>query len=449
MRILHTSDWHVGRTLHRADLMPAFELWCRHVVEVVRENEVDAVLVSGDVYDRGVPPTAAVGLVDRTLAELAGLATVVVTAGNHDSPQRLGFGAALMRENVHIRTDALSSGVPVEVRGSDGRLGALVYPIPYLDPDVERTRLAAAEEVDTAADAAALHAAPVPHARAGVSASARSGPATRAGAAGSAHGDAEREDGAGALPRSHEAVLGAALDLVSRDVRHGAHAGEEVARIAMAHAFVTGGDASDSERDIAVGGLASVPSALFRLGGPGPGPLSYVALGHLHSPQRVGRAGDPPMRYSGSPVAFSFSETAPKSSVLLHVHGSAVEPELIPAPVWRPVLTVEGTLEQIEAAALTADAEAFVRAVVIDPDRPAEMAERIRRAFPHALEIQHRAASGGGAHRRADVAAMDPVRVLDLFMSSAGNRPLDAAESALLADAWESALAASNREARS
>jgi putative nuclease sbcCD, D subunit len=90
-----------------------------------------------------------------------------------------------------------------------------------------------------------------------------------------------------------------------------------------------------------------------------------------------------------------------------------------------------------------------VRAVVIDPDRPAEMAERIRRAFPHALEIQHRAASGGGAHRRADVAAMDPVRVLDLFMSSAGNRPLDAAESALLADAWESALAASNREARS
>ncbi|MFC2267696.1 MAG: exonuclease SbcCD subunit D, partial [Peptidiphaga sp.] len=170
MRILHTSDWHVGRTLHRADLMPAFELWCRHVVEVVRENEVDAVLVSGDVYDRGVPPTAAVGLVDRTLAELAGLATVVVTAGNHDSPQRLGFGAALMRENVHIRTDALSSGVPVEVRGSDGRLGALVYPIPYLDPDVERTRLAA---VDTAADAAALHAAPVPHARAGVSASTR------------------------------------------------------------------------------------------------------------------------------------------------------------------------------------------------------------------------------------------------------------------------------------
>ena len=131
------------------------------------------------------------------------------------------------------------------------------------------------------------------------------------------------------------------------------------------------------------------------------------------------------------------------------MHGSAVEPELIPAPVWRPVLTVEGTLEQIEAAALTADAEAFVRAVVIDPDRPAEMAERIRRSFPHALEIQHRAASGGGAHRRADVAAMDPVRVLDLFMSSAGNRPLDAAESALLADAWESALAASNREARS
>lgn len=227
MRILHTSDWHLGRSLHGADLMPAFELWCEHVVGLVRERGIDAVLISGDVYDRGVPSTQVVELFNRTLTELSESTTVVLTSGNHDSPLRLGFGAGLMRDSVHIRTDARRAGEPVEVRSRSGELGALIYPIPYLDPDIERRNLAP------------------------------QGP------------DGEDPRPEDYLERSHEAVLRAALDLVAADIAGGAYAGADVARICMVHAFVTGGEASPSERDIHVGGVDNAPSGLFRLGAVG------------------------------------------------------------------------------------------------------------------------------------------------------------------------------------
>lgn len=206
MLILHTSDWHLGRTLHHADLTPAFELWCDHVVRLVEERHIDAVLISGDIYDRSVPPVSSVELFDTTLERLAQLTTVIMTSGNHDSPRRLGFGAGLMRESVHIRTDSRMSGKPIVLRDSHGKVGALIYPIPYLDPDVERRRLA-------------------PHVPG-------EEPAT--------------ED---YLERSHEAVLRAALELVAKDIHTGEYADEEVARICMAHAFVTGASPSLSERD--------------------------------------------------------------------------------------------------------------------------------------------------------------------------------------------------------
>ena len=395
MLVLHTSDWHLGRSLHRADLSPAFEMWSRHVVDLVKERRIDAVLISGDVYDRAVPPTSAVELFDRTLAELAELTTVVLTSGNHDSPQRLGFGSSLMRPNVHIRTDARRCGRPVEIVGRDGNR-VFVYPIPYLDPDVERRRLAPSDPTS---------------------------------------GD----DGAAEpLGRSHEAVLAAALKLVSADVR--SRPQDAGAFIVMAHAFISGGKPADSERDISVGGVDSAPSGLFRLGEDGPGPLSYVALGHLHSPQRVGRPGDPPMRYSGSPVAFSFSETAPKSSVLLHIDGKRVETETVPAPVWREVRTLAGRFEDLLAQAPREPADAFFRIVVTDPSRPANMAARIYGAFDNVLELRHTPEGGLRSQERADsIAAMAPLDILSSFMAASGNRDLTDEERAILAQTWEAA----------
>lgn len=93
MRILHTSDWHLGRTLHGVDLLDHQAAYLDHLVELVRSESVDAVVVAGDVYDRAIPPVEAVTLLSTALARLAEITQVVVTPGNHDSATRLGFGA--------------------------------------------------------------------------------------------------------------------------------------------------------------------------------------------------------------------------------------------------------------------------------------------------------------------------------------------------------------------
>lgn len=208
----------------------------------------------------------------------------------------------------------------------------------------------------------------------------------------------------------------------------------------MAHAFITGAQPSDSERDLHIGGVDSAPSGLFRLGDTtGTGPLSYVALGHLHSPQSVGLDSDPSIRYSGSPIAFSFSETRPKSSVLLHIAGSTVETEIIPAPIWRPIVTLEGTLtvllEQAEK-----HRDSFVRCIVTDPSRPADLSARLRHAFPHALEIQHHPEGSlpVSTHPATRISPrLNPLDVVTTFMEQSGGTPLTPVEKHQLRDAWE------------
>ena len=138
MRLLHTSDWHLGRTLHGVDLLDHQAVYLDHLVGLARAEQVDAVLVAGDVYDRAIPSVEAVTVLADALARLSEVTTVVLTSGNHDSSTRLGFGAALMRERVRLRTAVAQVGAPVVVGD------ALVYGLPYLDPDFARAQLAEA-----------------------------------------------------------------------------------------------------------------------------------------------------------------------------------------------------------------------------------------------------------------------------------------------------------------
>ncbi|HWS58809.1 MAG TPA: exonuclease subunit SbcD, partial [Actinotalea sp.] len=295
MRILHTSDWHLGRTLHGVDLLDHQAAYLDHLVEVVRETRVDAVLVAGDVYDRAVPPVPAVELLADALGRLAAHTRVVLTPGNHDSATRLGFGARLFTERVSVRCRIADIARPVEIPDADGRTGVLVYAVPYLDPDSARHQLADRDRVG-------------------------------------ADDDGADDDGA-AVPlvpgRSHEAVLSAAMGRVRRDLAvHRGGSGSRVPAVVMAHAFVVGGQASESERDIRVGGVDSVPAGIFRPvgrdeaapGGASPDgtagvDVDYVALGHLHGAQRIGSDDrGPVLRYAGSPLAYSFSERSQRKS---------------------------------------------------------------------------------------------------------------------------------------
>jgi exonuclease SbcD len=315
MRFLHTADWHLGRAFHGESLLAAQSAAIDHMVEVAVESAVDAVLVAGDIFDRALAPVEAVRLADEALVRLSDVCPVVVISGNHDSAARLGFGAELFdRAGVHVRTVAATCDVPIRI-GS-----ALVYAIPYLEPDLVRGQL-------------------------------------------------------GCDDRSHAEVLAAAMR------RIGADRGRRPASarsIVVAHAFVAGGAESDSERGLSVGGAASVPACTFA-------GVDYVALGHLHGPQRVGANG----RYAGSPLAFSFSEATQQKSLAV-VDLTAGEPRLetIPCPVPRRLASLRGTLDELLLDAAYAEHEdAWVQVTLTDPVRPADAMARLRGRFPHAVVL--------------------------------------------------------------
>ena len=138
MRILHTSDWHLGRSLHGVGLLEAQAAFLDSLVETVRSEAVDLVVVAGDVHDRALPPVDAVQLAGDAFARLAATgARTVVTSGNHDSPVRLGSNARLVdAAGVHLRTRWQDVGRPVVLEDEHGEVA--VYGLPYLEPDAVR-----------------------------------------------------------------------------------------------------------------------------------------------------------------------------------------------------------------------------------------------------------------------------------------------------------------------
>ena len=134
MRFLHTSDWHLGRSLHRADLREAQSAFLDHLVETARAERVDAVLVAGDVYDRAIAPVDSVALCEDALARLRGTgARVILISGNHDSALRLGVNSALIdTSGVHLRTNRARLAEPVVLTDEHGPVA--VYGVPYLEP---------------------------------------------------------------------------------------------------------------------------------------------------------------------------------------------------------------------------------------------------------------------------------------------------------------------------
>ena len=336
MRILHTSDWHLGRSFHRVGLLDAQATFVDHLLETVETESVDLVVVSGDIYDRALPPVDAVELADDTFARLgASRAHVVVTSGNHDSQVRLGFNSRLAdAAGVHLRTRWQEVGTPVLVEDAHGPLA--VYGLPYLEPDAVRVPW----ELQT---------------------------------------------------RSHEATLAEAMRRVHADLA----TRRDTRSLVMAHAFVAGDPergaqmASDSERDISVGGLQIAPTSLFT-------GVDYAALGHLHGRHTLTDS----VRYSGSPLAYSFSEAGhAKGSWLVEIGADGFErADFVEAPVPRRLGTLRGELETLLTDLALADAEdRFLQVTLTDRRRPQHAMERLRARFPHTLILAFEPEGGRSA----------------------------------------------------
>ena len=322
MRILHTSDWHLGRSFHREDLLGHQGAFVDHLLEVVEVEKVDVVVVSGDVYDRALPHVDAVALADEAFARLAASrAKVVVSSGNHDSAQRLGFGSRLMdAAGVFVRTDAASVGTPVVLKDRHGEV--VFHAIPYLDPS------------------ALLEPWALGH-------------------------------------RSHEAALSEAMARVRRDL---AARAPKIRSVVLAHAFVAGAEPSESERDISVGGVSRVATSTFD-------GIDYTALGHLHGPHELA----PGLRYSGSPLAYSFSEAdQAKGTWLVELNAKGfASASWIDAPVPRRLSRISGSLADLLVDPTLGDREDdWIQVTLTDVPRPARAMEQLRRRFPHTLVLQ-------------------------------------------------------------
>ena len=377
MRLLHTSDWHLGRSLHRADLRAAQSAFLDHLVEVARAEKADAVLVAGDVYDRAVPPVDAVELCEDALLRLHDTgASIVLISGNHDSARRLGFGSGLLEKaGVHLRTRPGALARPVVLEDAHGPVA--VYGVPYLEPDAVRGELPQAEqdEPDT---------------------------------------------------KGHMGVLGHAAACIRAD----ADARGIGRRVVMAHGWVSGGAPSDSERDITVGGVGQVPADLFA-------GFGYVALGHLHGQQTVA----PHLRYSGSPLPYSFSEASHRKGswlVELDAHGAA-HVEQVPAPVHKRLSVLRGRLaDLLGSAAYARHQDDFVSVTLTDPSRPEGAMDALRARFPHVLVLafEPEGAVPDGRGYRARTAGRDDETIAAEFVQHVSNAPPTAAEKQLLASAF-------------
>jgi DNA repair protein SbcD/Mre11 len=393
MRLLHTSDWHLGRTLYGVDLLPHQAAFLDWLLDQAIRNEARAVVVAGDVYDRAVPPIDAVAVLDRALRGFAaaGIA-VLLTSGNHDSAVRLGFGSRLSElAGIHLRTAVGDIARPVVLTDEHGEIA--VYGIPYLLPDAVMAELGA--------------------------------------------------------DRSHASVLAAATALIKADAKQ-----RGITRtVVAAHAFITGAAACDSERDIRVGGIGDAPASVFA-------GLTYVALGHLHGQQDVGAgAGETLVRYSGSPLAFSFSERHhAKSVTLAEIDGAGrVTVTRLAAPVPRPLREVRGKLGDLLAGGADGLADAWLRVVLTDPARPASPMERLRERWPHTLVLDFDP-EGAFVSAAADVGRVakttDPVEICELFVEFASGGVAGDEQLAVLRDVIEAvqngeAEEAAHTEARS
>lgn len=334
MRILHPSDWHLGRTLYDRKRYDEFESFLNWLDGTMEQHEVDVLLVAGDVFDTSTPSNRAQQLYYRFLCRAAAshCRHVVIIAGNHDSPSFLAAPKELLRAlDVHVighATDNSDEEVLVLV-DKQGMPELIVAAIPYLrDRDI---RIAEAGESIEDKECKLIE---------GI--------------------------------RSHYAQVAASAE------RKRSELDREIPIVATGHLFAAGGQTVDGDgvRELYVGSLAHVTAAIF------PENLDYVALGHLHVPQKVG--GRDTIRYSGSPLPMGFGEAKQQKSVcLLDCTGTAVSVEVIEIPVFQKLERLQGDWHEIETKIrdlAASDAPAWLEVVYEDDEVIGDLRERLEAA---------------------------------------------------------------------
>lgn len=376
MKILHTSDWHLGRSLYGRRRFSEFENFLNWLIESLQSEAIDVLLVAGDIFDTATPGNQVQELYYRFLWRVAatGCRHVVITAGNHDSPSLLNAPRALLRA-LDIHVVGCMRDIPAEevviLRDTLGEPQLIVCAVPYLrDRDIRRAE--AGETID----------------------------------------DKDRKLVAG-IAEHYRLVAEAALSLSSSLASRGTN----IPIVAMGHLFTSGGKTAtgDGVRELYVGTLGQVRADIF------PDCFDYLALVHLHRAQRV--MGSETCRYSGAPLPMSFGEAGHKKIVLvlsLDHQGCRVEEK--PVPCFQRLTTLAGDWEAISSGVAALKKEAgpvWLEVLYQGEELVADLRERLQELVTgtelEVLRIKDLRLTAAGMDGGIDEATLDDLEIADVF----------------------------------
>lgn len=393
MHFFHLSDLHIGKQLYGYSLLEDQEWILTEIYELIREKRPDGILIAGDVYDKSVPAAEAVTVFDRFLTKVSQLEPkipVLIISGNHDSPERLAFGAKILsRQQIYVA--GTCPQIPEEhlkqVTFRDAWGETEVWMLPFVKPGYVR-KLMEESKKET---------------------------------------EKKIETGREEIRRDYNEAVKFLLDREQVD--------REKRNILISHQFYTAGGetpkTSDSET-ISVGGLDQVDISCLA-------PFSYVALGHIHRPQSMGRES---IRYCGSMLKYSVSEWEQEKSVtevILEAPGQEPVIQLHPLHPLREICVIRGKLEEILEANKDCICEDYVSIVLTDEQELYQPKEQLERIFTHILEVRTernwKLAKEWEDEQEEDTQT-DPKLVFEQFFSQIQGRKLQEEEAAVLEEVF-------------
>lgn len=327
MKFLHISDLHIGKRVNEFSMTEDQKYILNQILRIAEQERAEAVLIAGDVYDKSMPSAEAVQIFDWFLTGLADLGkTVIAVSGNHDSPERIAFGGELMRGRG-VYVSPVYRGEALEVALRDEYGDISVHLLPFLKPATLRHALEGRQE--------------------------------------------EEENG---LPESYQEALEIAVKRMEIDVKK--------RNILVAHQFVTGAGRCDSE-EVSVGGLDNVDASVFD-------DFDYVALGHIHSPQSVGRE---TVRYCGTPLKYSFSEAEQEKSVTVLEMGEKGDVVLSTVPLvpLRDMRKIRGSYGEVMSRSFYQDTntEDYVQITLTDEEDIPNGLQKLRTVYPNLMQVAY------------------------------------------------------------
>lgn len=381
MRFVHVGDLHLGKVVNGYSLLEDQRITLEHLLSDAEEAQAGAIVLSGDLYDRSMPSAEAVALLDWLFTEAADRGfEVIAIPGNHDSPERVAYGSALL-ERQGISVPPVFEGELASVCLEDDYGEVRFWLLPFLRPS-------------------------------------------------------------GVRPHFPEAEIGSSYTEALRSVLEAAEVDPKARNVLVAHQFVIAGgvEPARSDSELSIGGVEGVDAALFE-------DFDYVALGHLHQPQQVGR---PTVRYAGSLLKYSFSEARGQKSAVLVEMGpkGEVGVRLLPLRPPHDLREIKGPLAELvgEEALAAADPGDYIHAIITDDEPPADALAQLRAAFPRLMAMDVENAStlhhADLSHVEASREVDDPLALFERFFEEQTALELTAEQRELLQEVFDDCLVA-------